>query len=71
MARSGHTLIIEGGKEGVGKVDLAEEPAFSSSPSSLGPHSWPPPSRSAQPHLFPGRQQPPPDEPLPGAGGEC
>ena len=44
MARSGHTLIIEGGREGVGKVDLAEEPAFSSSPSSLGPHSWPPPS---------------------------
>ena len=46
----------------MGKAGLAGEPAFSSSPS-LGPHSWPPPSRLARPCLFPRHQQPPPDAP--------
>ena len=47
----------------MGKAGLAGEPAFSSSPSSLGPHLWPPPSRLARPRLFPRRQQPPPAAP--------
>lgn len=47
----------------MGKAGLAGEPAFSSSPPSLGPHSLPPPLRLAQPRLFPCRRQPPADEP--------